>query len=584
MPVTRQKSQRPCAEVRRPHPTFLLTAEPPTWGEEWEKQSFREHIQGWTKLVGQGPALPSSIYIFVLLKLYAYGAVFWYYLRDPSQSMYSEQNFKRWLVYNVLGDVLGFNSTSAALGFRLKYFFVTWYNLLRPGSLTCPLLPGVRAVRSWWQSAGFVLYVSLLVRALRADAITPVEMAPIVGTLAVLTLFDFVTFQACRGEHQGYMLVCLLFPWNHALTGCQCVQLALWFFAGLAKVGPWMKYVNAFMMPNGLVLRFTNAIGLLKYRQLFANPPHDMAPSRLLAHLATFGVLTELSLSPLVFASPTLGVPLIICFHLYILSMLPFASVNEWNVSCIYFTLFFFKESTISAAHVEALDPRLKAFLALVLLAVPIFGQLCPKHVPFLTAYRPYAGNWRFTWHIVSAKAKHKLNRLKTLEGPFLGDNARTVFGDNPHFCDQIEDYLTGNMVFFPHFRPIVPIIEKLKADNGWTGHRDCLTFFQETFFNATHGWCLGTGYYARGAYFEALTSTCGFEEKECYLAAFEPQGLLDHTSEWSVVDVTRPDVKIIHGKRAYADLEKFQVIRAPPHHPIPTPPHPAVLEKFQVM
>lgn len=80
-----------------------------------------------------------------------------------------------------------------------------------------------------------------------------------------------------------------------------------------------------------------------------------------------------------------------------------------------------------------------------------------------------------------------------------------------------------------------VPIVEQLKEMNGWKGHANgpnnaFITVFQETFFNAIFGWCLGTGYYARGSYFEALTSTCGFEPKECYFVVFEPHGLHDHT------------------------------------------------------
>ena len=236
-----KSDQRPCAEARRAHPTFFLTAEPPTWGDEWEKQSYREHIKGWNQLVGQGNALPTSIYIVIITKLYLYLAIFWYFLREPNQSIFSELNFKRWLIYNVLGDLLGLNSTSGPLGMRLKFFFVSWFNFLCPGSITCPLLPGVGAVRKWWQSLGYVGFVALLIKAMCADSLGPEQFVPIVVTLAVLTAFDFVTFQACRGEHQGYMLVCCLFAWKHAVTGCQLVQLALWFFAGLAKAGPWMK-------------------------------------------------------------------------------------------------------------------------------------------------------------------------------------------------------------------------------------------------------------------------------------------------------------------------------------------------------
>jgi hypothetical protein len=63
------------------------------------------------------------------------------------------------------------------------------------------------------------------------------------------------------------------------------------------------------------------------------------------------------------------------------------------------------------------MDPRLVAFLALVLVLVPLVGQLYPKVVPFLTAFRPYAGNWRFTWHIVDNKHRHKLRKLKVCGG-----------------------------------------------------------------------------------------------------------------------------------------------------------------------
>ena len=73
--------------------------------------------------------------------------------------------------------------------------------------------------------------------------------------------------------------VCLLsasplaVPWEHALTGCQLVQLALWFFAGSAKVGPWMKYVMCFMLPNSLLMRVTDAVGLLRFKSLFVDHP-----------------------------------------------------------------------------------------------------------------------------------------------------------------------------------------------------------------------------------------------------------------------------------------------------------------------
>ena len=84
-------------------------------------------------------------------------------------------------------------------------------------------------------------------------------------------------------------------------------------------------------------LALTNALGLLTYRDLFVNLPTDVSPSKLLRHLAAVGVGLELCLGPLCIFAPSLGVPVAILFHVYILSMCPFASVMEWNATCIYF-------------------------------------------------------------------------------------------------------------------------------------------------------------------------------------------------------------------------------------------------------
>jgi hypothetical protein len=95
--------------------------------------------------------------------------------------------------------------------------------------------------------------------------------------------------------------------------------------------------------------------------------------------------------------------------------------------------------------------------------ARPPLATACTAHwsVPALGRY---AGNWRKTWHVVDAKAKDKLRKLKTLEGPFVTENATMLWGSQPELCSQLEEYFVGNMAFFPHFRPIVPIIEALKT------------------------------------------------------------------------------------------------------------------------
>jgi len=109
-------------------------------------------------------------------------------------------------------------------------------------------------------------------------------------------------------------------------------------------------------------------------------------------------------------------------FHTFIASHLPFASVQEWNIFCGWASLVFFGmhpfEWPAGGVH-----PALAAGLALALVIVPLVGQILPSRVPFLFAFRPYAGNWFFAWHVVSASGQAKLRQLKTAESLFFEEN-----------------------------------------------------------------------------------------------------------------------------------------------------------------
>ena len=83
-------------------------------------------------------------------------------------------------------------------------------------------------------------------------------------------------------------------------------------------------------------------------------------------------------------------------FHCFILSMFPFASVMEWNVLCLYMILALFEANTLSLSAVASLVtdcPALALFLLVVAVAIPIYGQLHPKRVPFLAAYRRWGSS-----------------------------------------------------------------------------------------------------------------------------------------------------------------------------------------------
>ena len=97
------------------------------------------------QVVGELNAFPYSVYVYYVVKIFVYCWLFKARLMDKGLPLHSEQNVKRFLIYNILGDVLGTNATNGPLGFRVKFGFVTWYNMLTPGIITCPLLPGLPA-------------------------------------------------------------------------------------------------------------------------------------------------------------------------------------------------------------------------------------------------------------------------------------------------------------------------------------------------------------------------------------------------------------------------------------------------------
>ena len=61
------------------------------------------------------------------------------------------------------------NATNGPLGGRIKYPIITWWNFITPGTITSPLIPKVKAIRSVWLVLAYVLYLGLIIRALRQD-------------------------------------------------------------------------------------------------------------------------------------------------------------------------------------------------------------------------------------------------------------------------------------------------------------------------------------------------------------------------------------------------------------------------------
>ena len=133
----------------------------------------------------------------------------------------------------------------------------------------------------------------------------------------------------------------------------------------------------------------------------------------------------------------------------------------------------------------------------------------------------------------------------------------------NEDYCQQADWMIAGGTVNFPHYRPLVPIVEELEELNQW-GPDDYNCIAQEPLYNAIYGWCLGVGYHTKASHFDALRTICQFEKGECYVVTFEAMGLLNHTSEWSVVDIATWEKPVLTGSNPYHELETFGPTEAP--------------------
>ena len=76
-------------QSRRAHPTFMLPAEPPSWGDVHKAKGFRQRIKEWNlQVVGDLNALPYVVFVNIAFKLAVYWYVFQRYLMNENLPLF----------------------------------------------------------------------------------------------------------------------------------------------------------------------------------------------------------------------------------------------------------------------------------------------------------------------------------------------------------------------------------------------------------------------------------------------------------------------------------------------------------------
>jgi hypothetical protein len=268
-------------------------------------------------------------------------------------------------------------------------------------------------------------------------------------------------------------------------------------------------------------------------RRMYRRFPEDLRPSRLAEFMAHAGTLLEMGIPIILFFSHggvtlVVGMVLMLMLHGFITSNVPMGVPLEWNVIVVYgaFALFW-AHPDVSPLAVGATP--LGVLLAVMLVGVPLIGNLAPRLVSFLLAMRYYAGNWACSVWLFRGESHRKLAQLTT--------SATWVYDQLDRMYDRSTSVgVVGKVMAFrmmhlhgralPHLIPRA--VERLQDYEYLDG---------EIIAGLVLGWNFGDGHLHDEQLLRAVQQQCSFAPGELRCIFIESQPLGRSTMEYRILD-----------------------------------------------
>ena len=515
---------------------------PPYDPLEWAKKPFAEKSQmvcrSWAL---QGYGTPLGVYGLYAVKLVGYAAGWWFFCRFTpgmgdlgtiSQWWLRPEAFQKAIVWSLLFEILGFGCGSGPLTGRYHPPLGGFLYFLRPGTTKLPYFPGSRVFggtrRSWLDVALYAAALAFMVRALMATQMHAVHLLPIGLLIPLLGLTDKTLFLAARAEHYWTTIMVFLLATEMGgwLGGAKAVMAALWFWAGFSKLNHHFPAVVCVMTSNSPFTRF-EWLRKLMYR----NYPDDLAPSQM-AVIAHGGTILEFAVPIVLVAGSggpvtTVGLALMIFLHAFITSNVPMGVPIEWNAMMVYGAFFLFWKH--ADASLLAIPPPTLAFLVIMLVFIPIYGNLVPSRISFLLAMRYYAGNWAYSVWLFKGESYKKLEKL-TKSSAWILDQLGILYDKATSV--GIVGKVMGFRLMHLHGRALPGLLRKAvdtPEEYEWVDG--------ELIAGLVLGWNFGEGHLHREQLLEAVQEQCGFEEGELRCIFVESQPLGQGTLEYRIAD-----------------------------------------------
>ena len=506
-----------------------------------------------------GYGTPPAAFVFYLLKMAAYVGgwiTFCCFALDVRAAdigswWLTPAAFQKAILWSMLFEGMGLGCGSGPLTGRYVPPIGGVLHFLRPGTTKLPIFPDLPMLgggrRTWLDVTLYGVIVALVVHALLAPALDASHLVPLAALIPVLGLADRTTFLAFRAEH--YWTTIVVFALAHDfIAGAKAVQLALWFWAGVSKLNHHFPTVICVMTSNGPFSR-SRAIRKAMYRSF----PDDLRPSRLAVFLAHAGTALELG-TPLVLAfapggwTLALGMGLMLALHLYITSNVPMGVPLEWNVMVVYggFALFW-AHPEITALDVGSIP--LAVFLAVMLVGVPLLGNLKPSAVSFLCSMRYYAGNWPYGVWLFRGESYRKLDKLKK-SSPWVYDQLARFY-DSATAVGLVGKVLAFRLMHL-HGRALPVLLPKA------VGKLEDYEYLDgEIVAGMVLGWNFGDGHLHDEKLLRNVQAQCGFAPGELRCIFVESQPLFGDTLAYRVHDAC--DGLIEQGTLPVSELRQRQ-------------------------
>jgi hypothetical protein len=511
--------------------------------EDWRGRPYRERVRmmcvHWAE---HGFGSPPGAYVFYVLKIALYLGGWAFFVSATAGlggiteigTWWSEPiAFQKAVLWTLLFEVLGLGGASGPLTARFVPPIGGALYWLRPGTTRLPPWPRVPLTaghrRGVVDVALYLLLVVLAVRALAGDALTPEVLLPIVLLLPLIGLRDKTIFLAARAEVHWTFLVVFCFPAD-VLPGSQLVQVAVWWGAASSKLNHHFAGVITVMISNSPLVR-SRRIKRAMYRAF----PHDLRPSRAAAALGHGGTVVEYTFPLLLLFgqggwATTVGLVLMMSFHLFILFSIPMGVPLEWNVFTMYAGVFLFGAHA-DVAVTDLRSPVLVALLVTGLLVGPVLGNLRPGQSSFLPSMRYYAGNWATSMWLFRDGCQTRLDERLTKTAPIVQRQLERLYDD-----ENTRAAILGKAQAFRamhlHGRALNELLPRAVDDLERYHVHD-----GEWIAGVVLGWNFGEGHLHHEQLLAAVQEQCGFGEGELRVIYVESQPIHAARHHWRILD-----------------------------------------------